>query len=163
MSPTSSFSLIYAKLSTDNLGTPFSDKLTMNSIITCSGNFPKCLTSSIKIINYIIHHVSQVLLASWIKSIILQRETCSRVGEKAVDRGITWIPLVLVGCLCVLSRIFSCVVSWFKSSQTCETTCAQAGCDIVHGPFKGWQKSHCRGDPKAYESIWTANTSGIST
>lgn len=47
MSPTSSFSLIYAKLSTDNLGTPFSDKLTMNSIITCSGNVPKCLTSSI--------------------------------------------------------------------------------------------------------------------
>lgn len=75
---------------------------------------------------------------------------CDRLGEKATDRGITWKPLVSVGCLSVLSRIFWCVVSWFKSSQTCKTTCALAGCDdIVHGPFKERQKCHRRAWPQS--------------
>lgn len=81
---------------------------------------------------------------------------CGRLGEKAIDRGITWKLLVSVGCLSVLSRIFWCVVSWFKSSQTCDATCAQASCDFVHGPFKRKQKKNLIAgrDPKAEHNSW---------
>lgn len=79
-----------------------------------------------------------------------------------IDRGITWKLLVSVGCLSVLSRIFLCVVSWFKSSQTCETTCAQAGCGHRARAFKGVAKISLQGTtPKFRRAAELQTTEGF--